>query len=453
MKISIVPLFVGCLCFGSGAAIQAEDRRPNILVILADDLGVGDLAVQGAADMRTPHLDALAASGMRFDRFYANCPVCSPTRAALLTGRYQELVGVPGVIRTHPENSWGRLRDDAVLLPTLLAPAGYHTAIIGKWHLGLEAPDRPTDRGFGFFKGYLGDMMDDYYTHRRHGINYMREGTREIDPKGHATDLFTTWAAEYIKSRAEMESPWVLYLAYNAPHTPIQPPPEWLEKVKKREPERNDRRAKLVALIEQMDHGVGEVMGALEQSGQRDDTLVIFTSDNGGQLSVGADNGPWRGGKQETYEGGIRVPAFVSWPGVVDPGTRNDAQLLSMDIFPTVCQAGGVSVPGVLDGVSFLPIIRGESSTLRKRRDVFFTRREGGERYMGECIWAMRRGDWKLVKNSPFQPWELFNMKSDPGETNNLAEKNRKKFRELAAAMRAHIQRGGAVPWQNPEGP
>ena len=189
------------------AAVQpvyAEESlpRPNVLLILVDDLGYGDLACQGADDMRTPHIDRLAASGMTFTNFYANCPVCSPTRAALLTGRYQDLVGVPGVIRTHPGNNWGYLRHDAVLLPAAMAKAGYHTAMVGKWHLGLAAPNLPNDRGFAHFRGFLGDMMDDYYNHRRHGINYMRKNKTTIDPKGHATDLFSQWAVDYLKVAA-----------------------------------------------------------------------------------------------------------------------------------------------------------------------------------------------------------------------------------------------------------
>ena len=247
-----------------GAAELAD--RPNVLLILVDDLGYGDLASQGARDMRTPHIDRLAASGMTFTNFYANCPVCSPTRAALLSGRYQDLVGVPGVIRTHPANSWGYLRHDAVLLPVPLAKAGYHTAMVGKWHLGLDAPNLPNDRGFSHFHGFLGDMMDDYYNHRRHGNNYMRKNAETIDPKGHATDLFSQWAVDYLElaARRRDRRPFFLYLAYNAPHTPIQPPEEWVQRVLKREPKIDRRRAKLVALIEHMDDGIGKVLKSLE---------------------------------------------------------------------------------------------------------------------------------------------------------------------------------------------
>ena len=156
--------------------------KPNILVIIVDDLGYGDLSSYGAKDLRTPHVDKLMEAGMRFDSFYANCPVCSPTRAALLCGRYQELVGVPGVVRTHAPNNWGYLAQDAVLLPQVLKPQGYHSALIGKWHLGLEEENQPTRRGFDFFHGFLGDMMDDYYHHRRHGNHYMRRNEEPVHP-------------------------------------------------------------------------------------------------------------------------------------------------------------------------------------------------------------------------------------------------------------------------------
>ncbi len=422
---------------------------PNVVVILADDLGYGDLSCYGAKDMRTPNIDALVKSGMRFDHAYANCPVCSPTRASLLSGCYPELVGVPGVIRTHAHNNWGYLSPKARLLPEILKSKGYHTALIGKWHLGLESPGTPTERGFDHFHGFLGDMMDDYYHHRRHKINYMRLGTKEIDPKGHATDLFSRWASDYIRSRRGSDKPFFLYLAYNAPHTPIQPPKEWLEKVQKREKDITVKRAKLVALIEHMDDGIGQVMKTLNDTGVAKDTLVIFTSDNGGQLSVGANNGNLHGGKQEMYEGGIRVPFCAVWPGRIKAGSSSDRMVLTMDLLPTICEASAIDSPKRIDGESMLPTLLGKKQSMRKS-DLFWTRREGGTRYMGKTIWAMRRGDWKLLQNSPMAPFELYNLKDDPQEQTNLAKKNRKVFSAMAAALRAHMQRGGKIPWQKP---
>ena len=437
-----------CLALLATTGLPAE-RPANILVILVDDLGVGDLSSYGAEDLQSPQLDRLVAEGMKFTNFYANCPVCSPTRASLLTGRYPELVGVPGVIRTHAHNNWGRLADDAVLLPEVLARAGYDTAMVGKWHLGLESPDRPTDRGFQYFRGYLGDMMDDYYKHRRHGINYMRNGTQEIDPQGHATDLFSDWACDYLRTRQAARKPFFLYLAYNAPHTPIQPPPEWVKKVTQRQPGIDPKRARLVALIEHMDDGIGKVLETLRQTGLDEDTLIIFASDNGGQLSVGANNGSWRDGKQSMYEGGLRVCASATWPGKVQPASSTDRVALTMDIFATITDLANVKLKQPVEGRSFLPTLLGKQQEA-ETRDLFFHRREGGDRYGGLTTNAIRRGDWKLLQNSPFTPLELYNLKQDPAETTNLAGRERQIYREMSTALRLQLQRGGAVPWQRP---
>ena len=426
----------------------AEAKVPNILLIIVDDLGYGDLSSYGATDLQSPHLDFLIAEGMRFTDCYANCPVCSPTRAALLTGRYQELVGVPGVIRTNSADNWGYLSPSATILPEVLKPLGYRTAAIGKWHLGLDPEAHPNTRGFDHFHGFLGDMMDDYYHHRRWDQHYMRLNQEKVNPEGHATDVFSDWACDYLAQ--EKEKPFFLYLAYNAPHTPIQPPPDWLKKVTERETGIPEKRAKLVALIEHMDHGIGKVISALKKSGQWENTLTIFVSDNGGQLNVGANCGNLRGGKQDMYEGGLKVPASATWPGTIEPGTESDFPFLTMDLFPTIVQLAGGSVSPILDGQSLLPLLKTGTQKPFKR-DVFFTRREGNLRYMGDSSWAMRSGPWKLVKNRPDEQWELFNLENDPREADNLAQKNRKKFNELATKMRAHIQRGGSVPWQKPK--
>lgn len=425
------------------------DRLPNMLVILVDDLGYGDLSSYGAKDLQTPHIDSLVQSGLRWDKFYANCPVCSPTRAALLSGRYPDLVGVPGVIRTHAKDNWGYLDPKATLLPQMLSKAGYHTAIVGKWHLGLESPNTPTERGFDFFHGFLGDMMDDYYHHRRHGQHYMRRNKEPIHPKGHATDLFTQWASEYITERKDHDQPFFLYLAYNAPHTPIQPPEAWFQRVKAREPGTTDRRAKLVALIEHLDAGIGEVIDALKESGQLDDTLIIFTSDNGGQLNVGAQCGPHRGGKQDMYEGGIIVPACAVWPGVIEPGRRTDQLNMTMDIFPTLCDIAGIQRNQTIEGESFLPLLK-RDRTPHRTRDMIWVRREGNMRYQGRDYYAFRRGDWKLVQNSPFEPYSLYNLQQDPMETTDVSRNNQAVHRMLIRALMDHVQAAGSIPWQAP---
>jgi len=443
--------------FGTGAVASVAlnldvlgspppDRKPNILVILVDDLGFGDLACQGARDMRTPHMDALMHAGMRLDPFYANCPVCSPTRAALLTGRYPDLAGVPGVIRTHQRDSWGYLSENAVLLPKVLKKQGYHTAMVGKWHLGIESPNTPSEQGFDFVQGFLGDMMDDYWNHRREGFNYMVKNGQTIDPKGHATDLFSRWSVNYIKSRAQQKPPFFLYLAYNAPHTPIQPPEDWLKKVKTREPGITDKRAKLVALIEHLDAGIGQVMAALKDSDQSENTLVVFTSDNGGQVNVGANNGPLHGGKQDMWEGGIRVPCCAVWPGKIRPGSHNTDQVaLTMDLYPTICAAANANISHRIDGMNLLPKLL-EQPQSTPDRFVFWVRREGGSKYGGRAYYAARKGQWKLLQNTPFEPMQLFDLENDPGEQRPLPTSH-KMYRELFQALQNHINRASAVPW------
>ena len=305
----------------AGCQGQASEEAifPNVLIILADDLGYGDLSCQGAPDMQTLNIDYLSEQGITFTNFYANCTVCSPSRASLLSGMYPDMVGVPGVIRQNKENNWGYLAEDALLLPEALNAMGYHSAIIGKWHLGLESPNTPTEKGFDFFKGFLGDMMDDYRTHLRGGINWMRHNNMEIDPEGHATDIFTDWTIEYLTERKRDKQSFFLYLAYNAPHFPIQPPQEWLDRVKKREKDISDKRAKNVAFIEHLDFSIGRVMQTLKETGLADNTLVVFTSDNGGALWHAQSNGKLRGGKQDMYEGGIRVPTFFYWKSRIIP--------------------------------------------------------------------------------------------------------------------------------------
>jgi arylsulfatase A-like enzyme len=435
---------------GAGRA-EAEQPggRPNMLVILVDDLGYGDLSCYGATDLKSPNIDRLFASGMRFDRFYANSPVCSPTRAALLSGRYPDLVGVPGVIRTHIEDNWGCLSSQAVLLPKMLKLAGYHTALVGKWHLGLASPNTPNERGFDHFQGFLGDMMDDYMNHRRHGINYMRLDNTEIDPEGHATDLFTQWAIDYLRERASRkEQPFFLYLAYNAPHAPIQPPQEWLERIKQRQPGIGDKRARLVALIEHLDAGIGRVLGSLKETGLADNTLVIFTSDNGGQLDLGASNDSLRAGKGDMYEGGIREPMCAVWPGRIESGSRSNRVAMTMDIFPTVCDAAGAAIDHEIDGASLLPTLLGQRQP-EDDRTLFWVRREGGPRYGGRAYYAARQGDFKLVQNSPFEPMALYNLKDDPKEERPLDARH-PMYAKLFNALQAHISRAGAVPWQRP---
>jgi len=428
------------------AFARAADR-PNVLMILADDLGRADYSAFGTKDIRTPNIDRLVREGIGFENFRASCCVCSPTRAALLTGRFPDRVGVPGVIRDEPQSNWGYLSSKAVLLPRVLKPAGYHSAIVGKWHLGLESPNTPNERGFDLFHGFLGDMMDDYWSHLRHGHNFMRLNGETVNPQGHATDVFTQWACDYLGERAKSKQPWFLYLAFNAPHGPVQPPPEWLEKVKRRGPGISEARAKYVALVEHMDAGIGRVLELLDTLKLADNTLVLFSSDNGGVLAQGANNGPYRSEKTHVYDGGLRVVFAARWPGKIKPGTTSPRRATTMDIFATVCEAAGAKPPAGVESVSFLPTLLGESQPENERAD-YFTWREGGPRISGLTIEALRSGDWKLVHDSPFAPAELFNLKDDPYEAFDLSKKAPKKFNELRQALQVEMQKAGGVPWQ-----
>lgn len=430
---------------------SARHDRPNFLLIFTDDHGYGDVSTYHESDVRTPNIDRIAAEGMLFRSMRANCTVCSPSRAALLTGRYPDRAGVPGVIRTHPENSWGYLNPSVPTLADELKKVGYHTAIIGKWHLGLESPNTPNERGFDFFHGFLGDMMDSYTTHLRHGNNYLRRNAETIEASGHATDIFSEWASAYLRERAEKkDQPFFLYLAYNAPHFPIEPPAEWLARVKQRAPGMDEKRAMNVAFVEHLDDGIGRVLATIKGVGLERTTLVVFTADNGGSLPHAQNNDPWRDGKQSHYDGGLRVPFMARWPGHIAAGSSTDYAGLSFDLFPTFLELAGARPAADLDALSLVPVLHGGEGITP--RDLYFVRREGGKQYGGKSYEAIIRGEWKLLQNNPYSPLELYNLKDDPREMNDLASKAPKIFNELATALRDHIQRGGATPWQRPEG-
>ncbi|MEI6275706.1 MAG: sulfatase-like hydrolase/transferase [Prolixibacteraceae bacterium] len=431
--------------FSSPAITKAE--KPNVLFILADDLGYGDLSCQGGKDIHTPNIDQLFMTGVRFSKFYASCTVCSPTRASLMTGRYPDMVGVPGLVRGNKADNWGYLLPSAVTLPEMLKKAGYQTALIGKWNLGLETPNLPNERGFDFFHGFLSDMMDDYYTHLREGVNYMRMNKTEISPQGHATNIFTDWAINYVDEKSKEKDPFFLYLAYNAPHFPIQPPEEWLEKVKKREGNIDEKRAKNIALVEHLDENIGRVIDALKKNGQYENTIIFFSSDNGGYLPVGASNGDLRGGKQEFFEGGIKVPTCMVWEGTLKKGVY-DKLALTMDFFPTICSIAGINVNHTIDGINLMPGILGKSAGEENNRIIYFMRREGGN-YGGMSYYAIRKGEYKLLQNTPFENFQLFNIEADPLEKNPL-DINLPQFKALKSDLAQHIRISGAIPWEKP---
>lgn len=451
MNAQKVALFTLGTMISSTVAVASETTtkaKPNILFILVDDLGLGDLSCQYAKDMSTPNIDRIFETGVRLDNFYANSSVSSPSRAALLTGRFPAMVGVPGVIRPSVDQNWGYFDPSAITMPQLLKKGGYNTALIGKWHLGWESPNLPNERGFDLFHGFLADMMDDYYTHRREGGNYMYLNKKEIDPKGHATELFTSWSVDYIKQEAKEKNPFFLYLAYNAPHSPLQPPVEWVNKVQERDKSLPVKRSRLIALIEHLDFNIGKVMQALKESGQLDNTLVVFTSDNGGDKGSLANNGPTRGAKGDMFEGGIRVPCALNMPGVFEGGKRNTNFIVMMDFLPTICELVNVPVKHEIDGISVLDAVKGKPQNT-ENRFVYWLRNEGGPQFGGKSQSAVRYNEYKLLQNLPFEQSQMFNLENDALESNPLPLQG-DMFKKLNNAMTRHYRAWGTVPCQAP---
>jgi arylsulfatase A-like enzyme len=380
-------------------------------------------------------LDILAKEGVQFTRAYANSTVCSPSRASILFGIEPDLLGVPGVIRDNPQNTWGNLIEDVISLPARFKEMGYQTGLIGKWHLGYTSPDLPLDRGFDKFQGFLGDMMDDYYTHDRNGHNWMRSGNDVIITKGHATELFTDWTLDYISQRVDSEAPFFLFLAYNAPHDPVQPPQEFLDRVSKRLPNSTPKRQKLVAMVEHLDENIGKILKLLRDKNLVDETIIVFTSDNGGALNYGARNAPFRGGKGDMWEGGIRVPCIVSWPGKLKEAVVSSP--FQLKDFYTI-------LPKLATANSAIDV---NASIMKPNRNevMFWVRREGNK-YAGMAHYAVSNGQFKLLQNTPFESFQLFHIGSDSTELHSI--KNEKIENELKSKLTQHILQSGKIPWQ-----
>ena len=390
----------------------AAPGRPNVVVILADDLGYSDVGCQGS-EIRTPNIDRLAGEGVRFERAYS-FPVCSPTRSGLMTGRSPMRLGVAYTV-IRPWSNYGvPLRER--FLPQAFQEAGYQTAITGKWHLGHSRKAfLPRARGFDHAYGQLNGAID-YYTHERErGLDWNRNG-RSVKEEGYTTYLLGREACGFIRNR-DKARPFLLYLPFNAPHAPLEAPPELIAKYAGI---RDEKRRVYAAMTEAMDSMVGKVVGTLEEEGLAKNTLVLFFSDNGGPLGSGATNRPLRAGKGTTYEGGIRVPALMRWPGVLRAGAVSRQVISMMDYFPTLAAAAGVE-PGnrlPFDGKNLWGAIR--AGKVEAREDIFFVN-EGGE---GMTRLAVLHGEWKLVrevaKDGSAQN-RLFRPGEDAGEKNDLA--------------------------------
>jgi arylsulfatase A-like enzyme len=391
----------------------ASPPPPNFLVIVADDLGYADLGFQGCKDIPTPHLDKLAASGLRFTNGYVTHPFCSPTRAGLLTGRYQQRFGHENNPAWLPESTVAGLPLSQTTLPQVLKTAGYATGAVGKWHLGAHPQFHPNRRGFDEYFGLLGGGHI-YLPDAKGGVEYTIPLDRNGRPEpfvGHLTEVLGREAAASV--RRHRGRPWFLYLAFNAPHTPLQVTEKHLARVKHIA---DETRRSYAGLVVGLDDAVGEVMAALKDSGQADRTLVWFFSDNGGPVSVThSDNSPLRGAKGQVYEGGVRVPFVMAWPGHLPAGGTYAQPVNTLDVFATAAALAGAKVPAShqLEGVDLMPFLRGDKAGAPHER--LFWRSGGGARF------AVREGDWKLVGGES-AGLELYNLAADIGETRNVAD-------------------------------
>jgi len=390
--------------------------HPNIVIILTDDQGYADISFNPnhPPEVSTPHMDALAREGVFFTQAYLSGNVCSPTRAGLMLGRYQQRVGV------YTAGEGGSGFDPTLpILPSFL-PDAYVSTAIGKWHLGLDT-DYPAlkwhalNRGFDACYKFMGRGAHDYYQLKgasgTHDTGPIYRNKQRIDDEGYLTHRLTEEAVAFIQR--QQNQPFLLYLAYNAVHAPKQAPSADIARYQKRYPYISETRAILMAMLYHLDQGVGKVVQTLKEEGLWENTLLFFFTDNGGAKAMEANNAPLRGFKASNYEGGLRTPFIVSWPQRFPGGRSINTPIISLDVLPTVLDALHISPPNdpAFDGKSLLPLLRGETQS--HHNHLFWS--SGGEK--GQ--WAIRSGDWKLVGARDQR--ELFNLTTDPAEANNLA--------------------------------
>jgi arylsulfatase A-like enzyme len=436
--VSLTLVLAGCGGDQAGAPEPDLARAPNIVIILADDLGYGDLGLTGAPDIKTPNLDLMAREGVVFENAYSNAPVCSPTRAALLSGMYQQRTGVDRVLYVD-ERETG-LDDSIRLLPEFLAEKGYATGVIGKWHLGYRKESFPTRFGFEAFTGFVAGNID-YFAHTdRLGNPDLWNGEEPITDDRYMTDLIAEEAIAFVTRHTA--EPFFLYLPFNAPHDPYQGPNDRAsagDQVLTRQTYRT--REKYKEMVESLDESIGELVAHLKKTGLADNTIVFFMSDNGG-LPVVARNAPFSGFKTELWEGGIRTTLLAWGPGRLEGGRTFDSPVIGMDLFQTTLGLAGASVPEgrVIDGVSLAPMLLGTATGLEPRT-LFFRYQNPG----GTVQQAAIRDGWKYLQDKGGDE-HLFHLENDRSEKKDLREEESEKFRELKAAWEAwekDVQAGG----------
>ena len=443
--ISLSP--AGCLM-----ASKASRKRPNIIFVLIDDMGWRDLGCYGSTYYETPSIDLLASQGMIFTDAYSCGPNCAPTRASLMSGQYTPRHGIVTVGNSNrgpahlrkliPVENKTVLDAKITTIAEALKPAGYFSASMGKWHLGNDPGHGPVGQGFDLnVGGYEAGHPRSYFSPYKNPE--LKDG-----PKGeYLTDRLTDEALKFIE--ANRDKPFFLYLPHYAVHTPIRAKKDMIAKYKAKQPSNGQGNPIYAAMIESTDQGVGRIMARLDELGLTDETIVIFSSDNGGvggykELGIKGgeitSNAPLRGGKGMLYEGGIRVPMFVRWPGVVRPGSRCDAPVITVDFYPTLLEMAGAHRPSgqALDGLSIVPLLKGTGSL--KRKAIFwhfpaYLQGSGGT-WRTTPAGAVRQGKWKLLEFFENGRLELYNLERDIGEKNNLARISPKKTKELHNLLR-----------------
>jgi arylsulfatase A-like enzyme len=386
-------------------ANQKASGPPNIVLIVSDDQGYADSSCYDhPKEVATPNIYRLAADGVRLTNGYASAYVCAPTRAGLLTGRYQQRFG----FYSGGDSRVG-LPLSEITIADLLKKQGYATAIIGKWHVGIEPQYHPLKRGFDEFYGFLGHGAHDYFDLKiSNEYNSIYRNEKPINDTGYLTDNLARESVSFIERH--QNQPFFLYLPFNAVHWPLQA----IQKYIKRFNTGDKNRDIYLAMLTSMDEAIGKVLDTLKRTGADDNTLIIFFSDNGGARKNFANNGALRDFKQSVYEGGIRVPFIVSWPGKLPKGKVCDEPVISLDVVPTICAAAGVGLPddSVYDGKNMLPILQGQTKG-PLHKNLFW--------YDGEKQWAVREGKWKLLFNRQGS-LELYDLEADISEKNNLAK-------------------------------
>ena len=418
-KIIIVVAFFSFLL---QAMAQEKSNRPNIILIMADDLGYGDLSGYGSDYINTPVLDNMAAEGVKFTDYHSNGAVCTPTRAALLTGNYQQKAGLEGVIYVQQEKRIYGLSPIQKTLAEIFKNGGYKTGIFGKWHLGYQPEFNPTQHGFDEFYGYVSGNVD-YISHRDGiGIHDWWHNTEVSYDEGYVTDLITDKALEFMEENTEQ--PFFLYLPHEAPHFPYQGRHDKADRLPGQEFDgkgsRKDRKQAYKEMVEIMDENIGRVFKKLKELNLDDNTFVLFCSDNGATKE--GSNGALNGFKGSLWEGGHRVPAIAWYPSIIKSGKVADNTVLSMDVLPTLLSIANISTEHKFDGVDFSQDLF-ENEKL-KNRTTFW-------RYRNQLV--AREGDWKYLKTKDYE--YLFNLESDLPEQIDLKETNSKKFQHLKSLM------------------